>query len=77
LLLSASAVYLLGVVGVTMTWHVPRNTALARVPSSATADEAARARASFEGTWNRLHVVRTLASVASLVLVATALVGGG
>ena len=76
LLLGASAVYVLGVLVVTMTWHVPRNAALARVPSTATAEEAARARTSFEGAWNRLHVVRTLSAVASLALVAMALVGG-
>ena len=75
-LVAASAVYVLGVLVITMTWHVPRNTALARLPSTATSDDAVRARTSFEGSWNRLHVVRTLAAVASLVLVAMALVGG-
>jgi uncharacterized membrane protein len=74
-LVIASALYLIGVLVITMTGHVPRNAALARVPARATAEEAARARTTFEGSWNRLHVVRTLAAVASLVLVATAVVG--
>jgi uncharacterized membrane protein len=74
-LVIASALYVVGVLVITMAWHVPRNAALARVPATAHADDAARARATFEGPWNRLHVVRTLAAVASLVLVATALVG--
>ena len=75
LLLAATVVYVLGVLAITMMWHVPRNAVLARVGPTATAEEAARARAAFEAPWNRLHAVRTLAAVASLVLVATALVG--
>jgi hypothetical protein len=61
-----------------MTWHVPRNARLDRVVvSTATGDVAACARAEFEPSWNRMHGVRTLAAVASLVLLATALVNGG
>jgi uncharacterized membrane protein len=77
LLLAATVVYAVGVLLLTMLWHVPRNDALARVPvDRASADDLARARARFEAPWNRLHVVRTLASIASLALLAVALVDG-
>ena len=74
LLATASVVYAVGVVIVTLAWHVPRNRALDRFPvTTATADETARARARFEAPWNRLHVVRTLAAIAALAMLAAAL----
>src|SRR5436309_10918203 len=64
LIVAASMVYLVGVVIVTLTGHVPRNAALDRFPvSSATAEEAARARRNFEPSWNRLHAVRTVCAI--------------
>jgi uncharacterized membrane protein len=74
LLAVATVVYVGTVLLLTMTWHVPRNDALARVPvEAASVDDLARARARFEAPWNRLHIVRTLGSVASLALLAAAL----
>jgi uncharacterized membrane protein len=74
LLAGASALYLLGVVVLTLAFHVPRNNTLADFSvASATVEQAAAARQDFEGPWIRAHVVRTLASVASLALVAFAL----
>jgi uncharacterized membrane protein len=74
-LVAASATYLAGVVGVTMAGNVPKNDKLAefRVAAS-TVQQAAAAREAFEGSWNRLHLVRTLASVASLALLSIAMV---
>ena len=70
----ATVVYVGAVLLLTMAFHVPRNNELARVPvDHASDDDLARARARFEGPWNRLHIVRTLASIASLALVAAAL----
>ena len=78
LLAVATAVYVVAVLVLTMAWHVPRNNALARFPvSTATDDDTARARARFEGPWNRLHIVRTVASIASLALLAAALLDIG
>jgi uncharacterized membrane protein len=75
LLALASAIYILGVVVLTLAWHVPHNTTLSHVPVTTASDqELARARADFETTWVRLHVVRTAAAVASLVLLASAAV---
>jgi uncharacterized membrane protein len=61
---------------VTLVWHVPRNAALDRFPvTTATARQTADARRGFEGPWNRLHAVRTIAAIASLVLLATTFAG--
>ena len=74
-LATASAIYLAGVVGVTMAGNVPKNNKLAefRVAPS-TVQQAAAARQEFEGSWNRLHIVRTLASIASLGALSIAMV---
>ena len=69
-LAAASAVYVGGVVAVTLAGHVPMNQRLADlVVASSTDRQVAAARSKFEGPWNRLHVIRTGASVAALVLV--------
>lgn len=74
LLAAASAVYVLGVVFVTMAGNVPLNENLAEV-SAATASgaELAAARSDFEAPWNRLHLVRTGAALCSLVLAGLAM----
>jgi uncharacterized membrane protein len=78
LLVAASAVYIVGVVIVTLVWHVPRNAALDRFAvTTATDDEFADARKNFEPSWNRLHAARTLASIAALVVLSVALVETG
>jgi uncharacterized membrane protein len=66
LLLSASVVYIVGSFGVTVAGNVPLNEKIARADASA---GAAAARAAFERPWNRLHTVRTVASIAATVLV--------
>lgn len=77
LLAAASAVYVLGVVPVTLVGHVPMNERLAGVTVAVASDaEVTAARSEFEGPWNRLHIVRTGAAVASLVLVNLALLAG-
>jgi uncharacterized membrane protein len=76
-LAAASAIYVIGVVGVTLAGHVPMNQRLAQFPvASSTDQQAAVARSAFEAPWNDLHVVRTGASVASLLLVCLAMVAG-
>ena len=69
LLLAATLLYAIGAFGVTMLGNVPLNEALNKfnIPA-ATADQLAKQRAMFEGTWNRLHSIRTFASVASFIL---------
>ena len=67
--LSGSALYLVGVIGVTMAYHVPRNNALARVRPSAI--DAPRAWARYRMQWtvaNHVRAAAALAAAASLTL---------
>jgi uncharacterized membrane protein len=69
-LLAAAFVYAIGVFGVTIFGNVPLNEALARFDlSSASAEALANQRALFEMPWNKLHNIRTFASLVALVLV--------
>lgn len=69
-LLVAALVYAIGVFGVTSFGNVPLNDGLAKVNlQSSSLAEISKLRISFEVPWNRLHSIRTIASVISLVLV--------
>lgn len=75
LLLLASVLYLGGTFGVTAAGNVPLNNRLAEIDlSRASGEEIARARQQYERPWNRLHAVRTIASVAATVAVLIAAV---
>lgn len=75
-LLAATAVYLIGVLGVTMVGNVPLNETLDAFDlQSASVREIAAQRAGFEVPWNRLNMVRTIASSLALVLVVIGLSG--
>ncbi|GAB3913447.1 hypothetical protein GCM10028803_57610 [Larkinella knui] len=68
-LLAASAVYFAGGLGVTVFGNIPLNEQLDSFNLlSASADEIARQRARFEGPWNRLNTIRTLACTLAVVL---------
>lgn len=64
-LVAASLLYIVGTFGLTIAGNVPLNEKLAR----SSAQEVTAARAQFEGPWNRLHAIRTAASIAAVVLV--------
>jgi uncharacterized membrane protein len=69
LLLAASVVYIVGVLGVTMAGNVPMNEALDKFDTSAaTVAEMARQRELFEGQWMALHNWRSVAAVVSFML---------
>ncbi|MEP6584522.1 MAG: anthrone oxygenase family protein [Ginsengibacter sp.] len=69
-LLIASLVYAIGVFGVTSFGNVPLNDALAKINlQSSPPLEISRLRTIFEKPWNRLHSIRTVASVISFVFV--------
>jgi uncharacterized membrane protein len=77
LLLAASAVYLTGVMGVTVAGNVPMNDALdAFNLKAASVQDLAVQRANFEGPWNRLNTIRTLSSLVTIVLVILACMRG-
>ena len=69
LLLIASVVYATGAFGVTALGNVPLNEALNKFNlQSALVEPIRQQRAQFEASWNRLHTIRTVASVVSLIL---------
>ena len=70
LLLAASLIYWIGILGVTAAGNVPMNESLAAldVNAASTAEISAR-RLAFESRWNLLNTVRTLTSISSFVLV--------
>lgn len=70
LLFASSVLYIAGSFGLTIVGNVPLNEKLARFEISKAADkEIADAREQFESPWNRLHAIRTIASVAATVLI--------
>lgn len=75
-LLTASALHIIGVNGVTIVGNVPLNERLATVSvDTLTEMEAEQIRRGYHGQgspWMRLHHVRTLAAIASTVLVLVA-----
>ncbi len=69
LLLAAAISYAVCSFGITMFGNVPLNNALAAFNiKAAGAMEIKAARIAFEGRWNGLHTVRTLATILALVL---------
>jgi len=69
LLSAASAIYIIGSFGLTIAGNVPLNNELEKFnEADATKEQVAVARLGFERPWNRLHTIRTIASIAALVL---------
>lgn len=69
LLLSATAVYVIGVFGVTVLGNVPLNNMLDRFNmETATPQDIASLRERFEAPWNKLNLIRTVAAVLSFLL---------
>jgi uncharacterized membrane protein len=67
LLLAASALYIFGVVGLTMTANVPMNESLSAFNTdTATVTEISARRLAHEGRWNFLNNVRTVCCVICL-----------
>lgn len=70
LLLTATVVYAIGVIGVTALGNIPLNEALNSFSiSSASVKEIAAQRTHFETPWNTWHTIRTIAAIGSLILV--------
>jgi len=69
LLLAASVLYITGVIGVTMAGNVPMNDAMDVFDANAaSAAEISAKRLAFEGRWNLLNNIRTVACVVCLAL---------
>jgi uncharacterized membrane protein len=62
---AGSTFYMIGVIGVTMAYHIPRNDALAKIdPASA---QAPAAWSKFLSEWTPSNHVRTIAAIAALL----------
>lgn len=67
-LVIALLVYGVGVIGITMGCNVPLNDTLDALDIAAANDEQLNTmRQSFEGPWNKWHLMRTLAAITSFV----------
>jgi uncharacterized membrane protein len=73
-LLAGAALYLAGPVGLTMTYHVPRNNALATVTPTDQGAEAHWRR--YASDWTRWNHVRVAAGVAAAAALTAALIAG-
>ena len=66
LLLAATVIYTIGVMGVTIFGNVPMNNSLDRFDlSSAKNDEISLQRKNYETRWNNLNTIRTVSSTAA------------
>ena len=75
LLILASALYFFGVVLVTIFGNVPLNEMLDKTDLiSASASELKTLRERFEVNWNRWHLIRTITSVTSFILLLISLI---
>lgn len=73
LLVAAALLYIVGTLGITFGANIPLNDTLAAFSlHSSTPQQAAIARSAFQGPWNNWHLIRTFASLGSLVLVIVA-----
>ena len=75
IILSASLIYLIGTIVLTFWGNVPLNNALDALKINELNPTGLKnARDAFEGPWNRFNAIRTLSSVAALVLYLVAIV---
>ena len=66
LLVSGMIIYFVGVFALTITGNVPLNEQLAKFSiATSSADEISAMRKAFEEPWNKLHAIRTAASIIS------------
>lgn len=75
LLLTAAILYVVGVFGVTVFGNVPLNEALDKFDiSTGTLQEIKNRRMMFEIPWNKMNLIRTLATVLSLAALLAAII---
>ena len=75
LILAATLVYTFGTFAVTLFGNIPLNQMLDNFAiGNSTAQEIKEMRSAFEGPWNRLNLMRTIANIISLLLFIVALI---
>jgi uncharacterized membrane protein len=74
LLILAVVIYFIGVLLVTVFGNVPLNEILDQTNlNTASLEDLKTLRNQFEAKWNRLHLIRTVASIVSFILLLVAL----
>ena len=74
-LITAAAVYGIGVFGITILFNVPLNEMLAAFDlEAATGQQLHEMRLRFEAKWNLWHLIRTIASILSFILLCLPLI---
>lgn len=74
--LTASILYFVGIMGITIAGNVPLNNALEALHiESMTPEQMNDFRKSFENKWNRLNLIRTISASVTFLLLAMACVG--
>ena len=69
LLLSATIIYFIGVFGITVMGNIPLNNAIDAFNVEGASQQSVSAqRLAFEGNWNNLNIIRTIASAVTLIL---------
>lgn len=75
LLLTASLIYIIGVIGVTALGNIPLNNALAKFDvSSANTADLYKQRSLFESSWNKYHLIRTLFAILTTAFTIAAII---
>jgi uncharacterized membrane protein len=75
LLILAIGIYLFGVLMVTIFGNVPLNEILDKTDlSSASSEDLKSLREKFEVKWNRLHLIRTISSITSFIILIISLI---
>lgn len=68
-LVTSLVIYAIGVFGITMSCNVPLNESVAAFDiSTATEIQIKEMRLSFENPWNNWHLIRTIASIVSFII---------
>ena len=75
LMLAATIIYIAGVIGVTAFGNIPLNNALDKFDiSNSSPQQLAAQRMLFQSSWNKYHLIRTIASILTTSLATAAII---
>ena len=75
LMLTATLIYIAGVIGVTAFGNIPLNNALDKFDiSNASAEQLSAQKILFQSSWNKYHLIRTIASILTTSFVTAAII---
>lgn len=75
LMLTATLIYIIGVIGITAFGNIPLNNALDKFDiSNASAEQLSAQKILFQSSWNKYHLIRTIASILTMSFVTAAVI---